>query len=108
MQVVVIVMFWGIAVGFVTAGLFASLYQLVTNNPVSFRMLMTSKMASSVLAVPILLFSGPLVIARHALLGGGNIVSRREWGWLAMAVAIIGCWSFLTGIVILDFLFRVT
>src|SRR5262245_55857534 len=104
MQTVVLVTFWAVAAGFVTAGLFASSYQLLTNAPVSFRLLMISeKMLTSILAVPILLFSGPMVIARNAMYG--RILERREWGWILASAAIVTTWSFLTGVVILDFLF---
>lgn len=103
MQTVVLVTFWAVAAGFTTAGLAASLYQLITNSPVSFRLIMVGEMLASILAVPLLLFSGPVVIARNAW--QGRILERREWAWLFASAAIVTTWSFLTGVVILEFIF---
>jgi hypothetical protein len=103
MLTIVLVTFWAISAGFVTAGLFASFYQLMTNSPVSFRMLMDSKLFASIMAVPILLFSGPMVITRNAW--HGRVLEQREWGWILASAAIVTCWSFITGVIVLEFAF---
>jgi hypothetical protein len=43
------------------------------------------------------------VIARNAY--QGRILQRREWGWVVMSAAIVTTWSFLTGVLILEFMF---
>jgi hypothetical protein len=100
---VVLVTFWAVSAGFVTAGLFYSLYQLITNSPVSFNMMMVGRLYNSLMAVPILLFSGPMVIAHNAW--RGHVLERRQWGWILVSAAIVTTWSFLTGVIILDFVF---
>ena len=102
MPTVVIITFWACAAGFVTAGLFYSFYQLLTNSPVSFNMLMVGKMLNAVMAVPLLLFSGPMVIANNAW--RGRVQEQRKWGWILASAAIVTTWSFLTGVLILEFI----
>jgi hypothetical protein len=102
MLTIVLITFWAVSAGFVTAGLFYSFYQLITNSPVSFNLLMVGKLLNSVMAVPLLLFSGPMVIASHA---AGRVAAKREWGWVLASAAIVTTWSFLTGVIILDFAF---
>lgn len=104
MSTVLLITVWAIAAGYVTAGLLASLYQLLTRNPVSFNLLFVGEMAMTLLAVPLLLLSGPVVIARNAW--QGHIVQRRDWGWLAAAGLIVAVWSFLTGVIVLELVFR--
>ena len=103
MTTIVLVTFWAVAAGFVTAGLFASCFQLLTNSPVSFTMLNVNRMLNAVMAVPLLLFSGPMVIARNAW--NGRVTAQREWGWIFVSAAIVTTWSFLTGVLILEFIF---
>lgn len=104
MYAVALVTFWSVAAGFVTAGLFSSLYQLITDAPVSFTLILSEKMQTALLAVPLLLFSGPLVITRNAW--RGRVLEQREWGWIMGSIAIVTLWSFITGLVVLDFTFR--
>lgn len=104
MSVIILVTFWSVSAGFVTAGLFASLYQLVTNSPLSFHLIMSEKMRTALLAVPLLLFSGPIVITRNAW--QGRTIEQRQWRWIMASIGIVTLWSFITGLVILDFTFR--
>ena len=105
-MLVLLVTFWAVSAGFVTAGLFFSFYQLMTNSPVSFGLVMSDKMQTSLMAVPLLLFSGPIVIARNAW--RGRITEKRDWRWIFASLAIVTLWSFLTGLVILDFSFMLS
>lgn len=104
MSVILLITLWAVAAGFVTAGLFASFYQLVTSSPVSFRLLMTGEMMTAILCIPLLLFSGPMVITRNAW--GGRVSQQRAWGWIMASLAIVTCWSFITGVVVLEFVLK--
>lgn len=103
MSVVVLITLWAVAAGFVTAGLFASFYQLVTNSPVSFRLLVAGETVTAILSVPLLLFSGPLVITRNAW--NGRVIEQRDWRWIMVSCAIVAGWSFITGVIVLEFVF---
>jgi len=100
METWILLTVWAVTAGYVTAGVLASLYQWLAAEPVSFRLLMSETMARSVLAVPLLAFAGPAVIARNAW--RGRVVEGRAWGWIAASAAIVGTWSFLTGVIVLD------
>ncbi len=95
-------LFWCISAGYVTAGLLASFYQLLADRPLSFTML-TSTPVASVLAVPLLVMSGPAVIVRNT--ARGRVVEGRAWGWILASIVIVGFWSFMTGVVVLQTLF---
>ena len=95
-----VLLFWAIAAGIVTAGLLSSLYRAVTSEPVSFRILMTGGLGTSMLAMPLLLLAGPAVIARNAWHGG--VISSGAWA--AATGAIVLTWSFVNGVVVLEFL----
>lgn len=102
---VLITLFWGISAGYVTAGLVSSIYQLVADRPVSFNMLLASPV-SSALAVPLLVISGPAVLARNAT--RGRIVEGRPWGWIIASLFLVGCWSFFTGVIVIQILFALS
>jgi hypothetical protein len=99
---VCVLVFWAVAAGVVTAGLLSSFYSLLTAERVSFRLLMTGGLAVSIVSLPLLLLSGPLVIARNAQLAG--LVAARAWSWVAATAAIVIVWSFINGVVVLEFL----
>ncbi len=105
MPFLVLITLWAVTAGFVTAGLFTSFYQLITNAPVSFRLLTTGEKFVSVLSIPLLIFSGPVIITRNAW--HGRIAERRPWGWIMASCAIVTFWSFVTGVVVLEFVFRI-
>ena len=89
-----------IAVGFVTAGLIGSVYQLVTNKQVSFE-LMFQRNRAAVLNVLTLVLAGPAVIMRNAI--RGRLIENRPGHWLALSTLISAGWSFLQGVFILSF-----
>ncbi len=89
-----------IAVGFVTAGLIASTYQLFTNRQVAFEFLFDHKPAA-VAGVLALVLAGPAVIMRNAI--RGRLIENRPGHWLAISTVISAGWSFLQGVFILSF-----
>lgn len=95
-----IITFFAVATGFVSAGVLSSLYQLVTAEPVRFD-LDGASMASGVAAVVLLMFAGPVVLMRNAV--RGRLIEHRPIGWLAASLAISSLWSLCSGVVVLEF-----
>ncbi|MGI9412109.1 MAG: DUF6949 family protein [Hyphomicrobiales bacterium] len=94
-----------IAVGFVTAGLIGSLYQLLTSKPVAFELLHRSGSAA-ILGVLTLVVAGPAVIMRNAI--RGRLLEDRPGHWLAISTVLSAAWSFLQGVFILSFVVSAT
>lgn len=105
MSVVFSVMLWAMPLGFVTAGILASFYRVVTTKPMSFRLLTENGAAGSLIALPLLALSGPVVIARNAW--RGRIIEGRAWGWIAVSAVLVAGWSFLIGLYVLDLMVKV-
>lgn len=85
-------------VGFSVAGSLASGYQLVTERPLSFRLLNGGPRALTFLAIPVLTFAAPFVIMRNVLRGRRIEGRRLEFAMLATIIA--GLWSMLSGTVV--------
>jgi hypothetical protein len=100
MWTVLVVAFWGLAAGTVTAGLLSSFYELVTTRPVSFRLLVTGGLATSVIVMPLLLLSGPAVLARAGLDEARR--DPRNARWLAVVGGLVLLWAFLNGVLVLE------
>ncbi len=83
------------AVGFVCAGILASLYQVMARKPVGFRVSINS-WASIVSSVIVCTFAGPFIIMRNAL--RGRRIEQRPIGWLFGSSAIAGIWSACSGV----------
>lgn len=99
---VLILLFWAVVAGYVTAGILASLYQWLTSEPVSFKLLVTGGLGASLVAMPLLLLSGPAVIARNAW--RGRVIEGRAWSWIMASAVIVAGWSFVNGVIVLEFL----
>lgn len=102
---VAVPLFWAITAGYVTSGLLSSLYQWLRAEPVSFRLLVSGGLGLSLIAMPLLVFAGPAVLARNVW--RGRVIEGREWRWIVASAGIILCWSFITGVIVLEFLFKV-
>lgn len=89
-----------IATGFVSAGVLASFYQLVTAQPVRFDF-NGDRLLSGVAMVVLLMFAGPAVLMRNAL--RGRLVEHRHAGWLAASAVIAGAWSLCSGAIVMEF-----
>jgi hypothetical protein len=87
-------------IGFSVAGSLASGYQLVTERPLSFRLLNGGAKPVTLLAIPVLTFAAPFVIMRN-ILRGRRIESRR-FEFVMLATMIAGLWSMLSGTVVVD------
>ncbi len=90
--------FLALAFGFAFAGLLASAYQLVTERPAGFGLLQRGSRALTLAAVPFLAFAAPFIIMRNTI--AGRRVERRRFEFVMVATVIAGCWSMLSGTVV--------
>jgi hypothetical protein len=85
-------------IGFAVAGMLSSGYQLVTERPLSFRLLGEGQQMARVLAVPVLTFGAPFVIMRNVL--RGRRIEGRRVELVMLATIIAGFWSLMSGTVV--------
>jgi len=85
-------------IGFSVAGSLASGYQLVTERPLSFRLLNAGPAPVTFLAIPVLTFAAPFVIMRNVL--RGRRIEGRRFDLVMLATMIAGFWSLLSGTVV--------
>src|SRR5262245_37775705 len=90
--------FLALAMGFATAGLFATLYQLLTHRPASFRLLQHGPRPSTFAAVPFLAFAAPFVIMRNTL--RASRLHERRFEFVMVATVVAGIWSLMSGTVV--------
>ena len=85
-------------IGFAVAGSLASGYQLVTERPLSFRLLNQGAQLVTFLAVPVLTFAAPFVIMRNVI--RGRRIENRRFQFVMLATIIAGFWSLMSGTVV--------
>lgn len=85
-------------IGFAVAGSLANGYQLMTNRPLSFRLLGEGQFDARLLAVPVLMFAAPFVIMRNTIRGA--TMENRRFEWVTLATIIVGFWSLMSGTVV--------
>jgi hypothetical protein len=85
-------------IGFSVAGLLASGYQLVTEQPLSFRLLNQGLQLVTFLAIPVLTFAAPFVIMRNVI--RGRRIERRRVEFVMLATVLAGFWSLMSGTVV--------
>lgn len=84
-----------LAIGFAVAGGLASGYQAATARPLSFRVLTHRARLAALVALPLLVFAAPFIIMRNTIRARG--IERRPAGVVAIATAIAGFWSLMSG-----------
>jgi hypothetical protein len=87
--------FLALAIGFAVAGSLASGYQLVTERPLSFRLLNGGAKPLTFLAIPVLTFAAPFVIMRNVI--RGRRIERRRFEFVMLATVLAGFWSLMSG-----------
>ena len=87
-------------IGFSVAGSLATGYQLVTERPLSFRLLNSGPQPVTFLAIPVLTFAAPFVIMRNIM--RGRRIERRRFEFVMLATMIAGLWSMLSGTVVVS------
>jgi hypothetical protein len=87
--------FLALMLGFSFAGLCASAYQLVMQQPASFRLLGQGPKPATFAAIPLLTFAAPFIIMRNTMRARRVITRRFEVVMIATIVA--GFWSLVTG-----------
>ena len=85
-------------IGFAVAGSLATGYQLVTEKPLSFRLLNGGARLVTFLAVPVLTFAAPFVIMRNIF--RARRVERRRFEFVMIATMLAGFWSLMSGTVV--------
>lgn len=87
-------------IGFSVAGSLATGYQLVTERPLSFRLLNDGPQPVTFLAIPVLTFAAPFVIMRNVM--RGRRIEGRRFEFVMLATMIAGLWSLLSGTVVVS------
>ena len=90
--------FIALLIGFAVAGSLATGYQLVTERPLSFRLLNGGMQVVTFLAVPVLTFAAPFVIMRNVI--RGRRIERRRFEFVMLATVLAGFWSLMSGTVV--------
>ena len=85
-------------IGFAVAGSLATGYQLVTERPLSFRLLNEGLRLVTLLAIPVLTFAAPFVIMRNVI--RGRRIERRRFEFVTLATVLAGFWSMMSGTVV--------
>lgn len=84
-----------LAIGFAIAGALASAYQTVASRPPSFALLQQGPTPKSFAAVPLLVFSAPVIIMRNTLRSGAPDPQRIQF--VMTATVLAGFWSLMSG-----------
>ena len=92
--------FLALGVGFAVAGLVASIYRALREEPVSFRLLLVGG-PLSVAAIPLLAVAGPAIIMRNTV--RGRKYERRKVHFVAAATVFASLWSILIGYQVMRF-----
>ena len=95
------VYFFAATVGFVSAGIIGSFYQLVTSQAPQFRVSYETFLAGFG-SILFCCFTAPFIIMRNAI--RGRRIEQRPVGWLFASAAIAVMWSVCTGIILLEFI----
>ncbi|MDH3580948.1 MAG: hypothetical protein OEM91_10030 [Hyphomicrobiales bacterium] len=90
------------AIGFCTAGIAASLSQMITGKPLGFG-LGSVHAGSTLLGVLTRVLAGPAIVMRNAVKAAFR---GRPPYWLVFSTLISVVWSFFSGVVVVELLFR--
>ena len=90
---------FALALGFAFAGLIATGYQVFTHRPASFEQLQQRPRRVAFAAVPMLVFAAPFIIMRNTIRAARD--DGRTFMPVMMATIIAGCWSLMSGTVVL-------
>ncbi|HEX2653948.1 MAG TPA: hypothetical protein VHN11_09885 [Xanthobacteraceae bacterium] len=90
--------FLELAIGFSVAGLLASGYQILANQPASFRLLEGGPSIVALAAVPFLVFTAPFIIMRNTV--RGRRIEGRSFQFVMLATVLSGLWSLMSGTVV--------
>ena len=93
------------AIGFCAAGLCTSTWQLVTGRPLKFG-LQVDRTGAAIFGVFARVLAGPVIMMRNAIRGA--VVEGRAPYWLVLSSFIASVWSFFSGVVLLELLFRLS
>ncbi|MGA2125241.1 MAG: hypothetical protein ABSG76_03720 [Xanthobacteraceae bacterium] len=89
-----------LAIGFAVAGMLSSGYQLMTERPASFALLVRGAKPSTFAAVPFLVFAAPFIIMRNTV--RGRLIQHRRIEFVMLATILAGFWSLMSGTVVVS------
>lgn len=92
------------AIGFCAAGLLASFSQLVTGAPMGFA-LEPQRQGHVLPSIVARVLAGPAIVMRNALRAA---LRGRAPYWLALSTLISVLWSFFSGVLILELIYRLS
>jgi hypothetical protein len=84
-----------LALGFGFAGVLASGYQCATARPASFRLISRASRVDALIALPFVIFAAPFIIMRNTV-RARRLVGRR-FEFVMLATILAGCWSLMSG-----------
>jgi hypothetical protein len=96
----ILILGYAATVGFVTGGIVASFYQLVTSERAKFALFGQSILAMAT-TMAFFALTGPVIIMDRAL--KARIKEREPVGWLFGSVFVAALWSCCSGILVLGF-----
>lgn len=94
--------FFALGFGFALAAMLATGYQLLTERPASFRLLISDERVRAMAAVPFLAFAAPFIIMRNTV--RGRQIENRRMEFVTLATVLAGFWALMSGTVVLNIL----
>lgn len=90
--------FLALVLGFSFAGVCATGYQFLAQQPASFRLLERGPRPSTFAAIPLLAFAAPFIIMRNTL--RGRRIEGRRFPFVMLSTILAGVWSLMSGTVV--------
>ena len=94
------------ALGFGLAGLVASLERVVTGQPMRFSIDREQNVSSILIDIGMRVMAGPFLLVRNSVRCA--LTETIPASWLAIFVVIATVWSFFTGVLVVELLFRLS
>lgn len=94
--------FFALGFGFALAAMLATGYQLLTERPASFRLLISEERVRAMAAVPFLVLAAPFIIMRNTV--RGRRIENRRLEFVTLATVLAGFWALMSGSVVLTLL----
>jgi len=87
--------FLALGIGFAIAGLLATGYQYMTEQPASFRLISRGPRIRALAALPLVIFAAPFIIMRNTM--RARRLTGRRFEFVMLATILAGFWSLMSG-----------
>lgn len=94
------------ALGFGLAGFLASLERVLTGEPMRFSIDREQKVSAILIDIGMRVMAGPFLLVRNSIRCA--LQETIPASWLAIFVVIATIWSFFTGVLVVELLFRLS